>query len=586
MRGASKYRLGNKTMKRAWLSLLILSFVAASAQDADRRMRITDKYLNLPVTYDEDDRTKIQILIKGEVEFTLDAYLADGKPEFWVFLDVKQFKGKSVVIRVNRKDKGKALNRIYQSNERSYLKDLYKEKLRPQLHFSTQRGWINDPNGLVYYDGEYHLYFQHYPFGYYWGHPHWGHALSTDLVHWKQLPDVLRRHELGGIFSGSSVVDYQNTSGFRTGENDVIVAFFTTTTVQNGREADTQNIAYSNDRGRTFTEYEGNPVIGDRTEILGTYNARDPKVIWHEPTGKWVMILYERIGHSIFISDNLKEWEYQSHIETFWECPELFELEVDGDPENKKWVIYDVTGDYLIGDFNGIEFKPETGRFNYLQGKFFAAQTFNNVPASDGRRIQVGYCEIPGWVDLDDKPPFNGLMSFPTELTLRNTANGVRMFNEPVREIERLHTEAHKWKDLTVKQANKLLRDIDAGLLHLKCEIENINAIAYSIIFGEDVLYYTLKPNYFYYNEEDPDAEHFKIKYVPELGSKTITYEFIADRTSLEVFLDEGRFTMILPRKFDPEKKGLRFSAGDGGQRINDLIIRNLEVYEMKSIWE
>jgi sucrose-6-phosphate hydrolase SacC (GH32 family) len=320
---------------------------------------------------------------------------------------------------------------------------------------------------------------------------------------------------------------------------------------------------------------------------LETYNARDPKVIWHEPTKKWVMVVFERIGNSIFTSDNLKDWEYQSHIETFWECPELFELPVDGDPDNLKWVMYGVSGDYLIGDFNGREFFPESGMFNYLQGKFFAAQTFNNVPESDGRRIQIGYCEIPGWVDIPEpNPPFNGLMSFPTELTLRSTANGIRMFNEPVDEIEELHSKEYKWKSLTLEEANENLSTVNAELLHVKCEVENINAIAYSIIFNDDVLYYTLKPNMFYFNEEVDEAESFTMKYLPELGSNKMYYEFIVDRTSLEVFVDHGRFTMILPRKLNPDTRGIRFSAGDGGQSINDIKINNLEIYELKSIWQ
>jgi sucrose-6-phosphate hydrolase SacC (GH32 family) len=366
---------------------------------------------------------------------------------------------------------------------------VYNEKHRPQLHFSTIRGWINDPNGLVYYDGEFHLYFQHYPFGYYWGQPHWGHAVSTDLVHWEQLSDVLIRHEYGGIYSGSSVVDYNNTSGFKSGDNDVIVAFYTTYTVVEDGTAPTQNIAYSNNRGRTFNEYDKNPGIGDRTAVLGTYNARDPKVFWHESTKKWVMIVFERIGNSIFTSDNLKEWEYQSHIETFWECPELFELPVDGNSDIKKWVMYGVSGDYLIGDFDGKEFIPESGMFNYLQGKFYAAQTFNNVPENDGRRIQTGYVEIPGWVEVPEpNPPFNGLMSFPTELTLRTTANGIRMFNEPVDEIEKLHKKEHKWVNLNIQEANGKLANITSDLLHVKCEIENINSIAYSIMFDDDSL--------------------------------------------------------------------------------------------------
>ena len=560
----------------------------SESNNANKREFLIDKqYLNLPVSYNEHDRVTLELVIDDKVVRTIDIFLPDSEPDFWVFADISEFKGKKAVLRTRRGRKKKGLGLVYQSDEREYLKDVYKEKHRPQLHFSTIRGWINDPNGLVYYDGQYHLFFQHYPYGYYWGQPHWGHAVSTDLVHWKQLPDALYRHELAGIYSGSSVIDYKNTAGFKTGKNDVMVAVYATTMLLNGREASCQNIAYSNDKGRTFTDYENNPVIGDRFDILGTDNARDPKVFWHEPTGKWVMVVYERIGHSIFTSDDLKKWEYQSHTQTFWECPELFELPVDGNPKNTKWVMYGVSGDYLVGDFDGKKFTPQLGMFNYLQGKFFAAQTFTNVPKSDGRRIQVGYIEVPGWVEIPEPaPPFNGLMSFPTELTLRKTANGIRMFNEPVKEIEKLHKKAHKWDSLTVEQANRKLKSIDSGLLHVKCEIENINAIAYSIIFDEDVLYYTLKPNIFYFNTEVGQAESFKIKYLPDLGSNKMFYEFIVDRTSLEVFVDHGRFTMILPRKLNPEKRGMRFGAGDGGQRINDLKINNLEVYELQSIWK
>ena len=560
---------------------------ATERQPTSRReFTLSARYINLPVSYDEQDEVTLELFVDNEVVRTLDIFLPDAEPDFWTFLDVSEFNGKDAVLRTKEGEEKRGLSLVYQSDQREYLQNVYREPHRPQIHFSTMRGWINDPNGLVYFDGEYHLFFQHYPYGYYWGQPHWGHAVSTDLVHWEQLPDALYRHALAGIFSGSSVIDYENTSGFKTGNTDVMVAFYTTTRLLNDREASCQNIAYSNDKGRTWTHFSENPVIGDRFEELGTDNARDPKVFWHDPSNKWVMVVYERIGHSIFTSSNLKDWEYQSHTQTFWECPELFELPVDGDPNNTKWVMYGVSGDYLIGTFDGRRFHPESGMFNYLQGKFFAAQTFTNVPAKDGRRIQLGYVEIPGWVDIPEPaPPFNGLMSFPTELSLRSTANGVRIFNQPVKEIEELRKNSYQWNSLTPDLANEKLRNIDSSLLHVRCEIENINAIAYSIIFDEDVLYYTLKPNIFYFNEEVSEAESFRIKYLPELGSNRMAYEFIVDRTSLEVYVDHGRFTMVLPRKLNPRNQGMRFEVGDGGQPINDIVINTLEVHELKSIW-
>jgi len=555
---------------------------------SEREFMLEKEYLNLPVSYDEDDRVGLELVIDNKPMRYLDIFLPDSEPDFWVFVDVSEFKSKKALLRTRRGKKKKGLSLVYQSDEREYLKNLYKEKHRPQLHFSTMRGWINDPNGLVYYNGVYHLYFQHYPYGYYWGQPNWGHAVSTDLVHWKQLPDVLLRHELGGIYSGSSVVDYKNTSGFKKGNNDVIVAFYTTNRMFGNRDAACQNAAYSNDGGFTFTNYEGNPVIGDRTEILGSGNARDPKVIWHEPTKKWVMIVFERIGNSIFTSDNLKDWKYQSHIKTFWECPELFELPVDGDQNNKKWVMYGVNGDYLIGDFDGKQFTPEAGMFSYLQGKFFAAQTFNNIPKEDGRRIQTGYVEIPGWVPIPEPGmPFNGMMSFPTQLTLRTTKNGIRMFNEPVKELQKLYKKNYKWENLTARQANKHLEDINTELLHIKCEIENISTIGYSFVFDEDVLYYGLKKNLFHYNRYVEDAEYFQMKYVQDYGTSTMFYEFIVDRTSLEVFVDKGRFNMYHAKKVNPDKKGLRIAGNDEGQgTARGIAIKSLEVHELESIWK
>jgi sucrose-6-phosphate hydrolase SacC (GH32 family) len=561
--------------------------VAVAAHGAERQLELKDNFLHIPVTYDGDDRTRIEIVIDEKGEFFFSPFLADGGPDFWTFLDVSAFQGKTAVIKTNRDDKADALDKIYQSDEREYLNNVYKEVHRPQVHFSSMRGWLNDPNGLVYYDGEYHLFYQHNPYGYLHGNIHWGHAVSTDLVHWEQLPEALYPHKDGQPYSGSSVIDYKNTAGFKTGDTDVMVAFYTTTRLFGDHDMETQNIAYSNDRGRTWTEYEGNPIIGDRSEILGSHNARDPKVIWHEPTEKWVMVVFERIGNSFFTSDNLKDWTFESHIETFWECPELFELPIDDDPENTKWVMYDVSGDYAIGEFDGKTFTPEHGKFTYIQGKFWAAQTFTNVPKEDGRRIQTGFMEIPGWVPIPEPGmPFNGAMTFPTELTLRNTANGARMFNEPVKEIEKLYKKSYTWEDLTWQQANEELEQVDTELLHVTCEIENVNAIGYSFNFDDDILYYTLKPNLFHYNRYIPDTESFEMKYVPEIGNKTIHYEFIVDRTTLEVFVDHGAFTMIHARKVNAEKKGMWFGGPEGEPRIGDIRIKSLEVHELESIWK
>jgi sucrose-6-phosphate hydrolase SacC (GH32 family) len=555
---------------------------------AEVTLKLKGRYLNFPVRFDdEEDEVHVEVLIDGKRERFFDLFLTDGDPDFWVFLDVNSFQGKTAVMRTDRENKANALKQIYQSDEREYLGNVYKERFRPQLHFSSMRGWHNDTNGLVFYDGEYHLFYQHNPYGWGWGNMHWGHAVSRDLVHWEQLPEALYPDETGVPYSGSAVIDYQNTSGFKTGDNDVIVAIYTTTRFLENRTVERQNIAYSNDKGRTWTKYKNNPIIGDRFDILKTYNDRDPNVFWHKGLKKWVMVLFERIGLSIFTSDDLKSWEYQSHTQTFWECPELFELPVDGNAQNTRWVMYAACGDYLIGDFDGKRFAKESGTFNYVRGAFFAAQTFENIPARAGRRIQIGWATIES-PDM----PFNQMMGFPTELSLRTTPNGIRMFNEPVREIAKLHTKTYQWKTLTVQEANARLKQIKVPLLHVKCEIENVNAIGFGIAFDDDLLDYQIRTNTFYYNQfdEEPDSEYeiasYETKYLPDLASNIMSLEFIVDRTSLEVFVDHGRFTLVLPRILDPKKKGVRFQAGDGFQDISVIKINSLAVHEMKSIWE
>ncbi len=196
---------------------------------------------------------------------------------------------------------------------------------RAQFHFSPRRGWNNDPNGLVYAQGEYHLYFQHNPYGWSWGNMHWGHAVSPDLVHWRELPIAIYPRRFGDwAFSGSAVVDRANTSGWKHGENDLLVAAYTST----GRG---ECIVYSNDRGRTWTEFAGNPVV--------KHQGRDPRLLWHEPTKRWVMAVYDESDGkrwiAFYTSSDLKTWTFRSRIEGFFECPDLFELPVDGDPSRR-----------------------------------------------------------------------------------------------------------------------------------------------------------------------------------------------------------------------------------------------------------
>ncbi|KUO00607.1 glycosyl hydrolase family 32 [Streptomyces resistomycificus] len=246
----------------------------------------------------------------------------------------------------------------------------YSETYRPQFHFTPEKNWMNDPNGLVYYKGEYHLFYQYNPNGNSWGDMSWGHAVSTDLVHWTELPLALSHDDEEMVFSGSAVVDWNNTTGFGTKNNPPMVAIYTSAYKNGGKQA--QSIAYSTDRGRTWTRYQGNPVID-----IGSNNFRDPKVQWYEPTKSWLMTVSLSAEHKVqfYSSKNLKDWKLQSEFGPqgatggVWECPDLFPLAVDGDKKNIKWVLVvninpgGIAGgsgsQYFIGDFDGKKFTAD-----------------------------------------------------------------------------------------------------------------------------------------------------------------------------------------------------------------------------------
>ena len=237
---------------------------------------------------------------------------------------------------------------------------LYGETYRPQFHFTARDGWLNDPNGLVYFAGEYHLFFQHNPKASTWGSMTWGHAVSTDLVHWQQMPNAIEPDALGTIFSGSAVVDWENTAGFKVWSEPALVAMYTAaggSSPESEGQPFTQCLAYSNDRGRTWVKYAGNPVL---PHIVG--ENRDPKVIWYAPEQVWVMALFLD-GHNfaLFTSPDLKEWE---RIQTLAipgssECPDFFPLPLDGEASKLKWVFTAANGKYLVGDFDGHKFAPQ-----------------------------------------------------------------------------------------------------------------------------------------------------------------------------------------------------------------------------------
>jgi len=345
----------------------------------------------------------------------------------------------------------------------------------------------------------------------------------------------------------------------------------------------TQGIAYSNDRGRTFTPYEGNPVQPNIE-----YLNRDPKAIWHEPTKQWVIVLhFHGRAMGFFTSKDLKSWEFQSELESrvLYDCPELFELPVDGEEQNKKWILYGGNGAYFLGDFDGKKYTPETEETRYSYGNcFYASQTFSDIPEEDGRRIQIAW----GQVDLPDMP-FNQMMTFPVTLTLRSTDEGLRMFAYPVEEIEKIHGEGHEWEDEKLEPGDNPLEDVKGNLFDIAAEIELGDAEEVGFEINGFPVSYNVEEKRLTAGdiaerrpggdeEEEEERDHSEATLAPVDGK--IKLRILVDRPSVEIFANDGRIYMPMGAVRDLNNKSLKIYAKGGTAHIEELT-----VHEMEPIW-
>ncbi|MBX9622922.1 MAG: glycoside hydrolase family 32 protein [Gemmataceae bacterium] len=408
---------------------ITLSDTRKEAGPVSRTFKVDQPYLHLPVKNGAPMR-RVKFVVGGKTVREFDIELADDKPDWVAFSEVGPFKGKELSVETVLPADSKALAALALAADVPDAANLYKEKHRPLFHFTSRRGWLNDPNGLVYHNGEWHLFYQHNPFGVEWGNMHWGHAVSKDLVRWTELGEALYPKGMNDMaFSGSAVVDKGNTSGWGTKEKPPLVLAYTST----GRG---ECMAYSTDDGRSWTEYDGNPVV--------KHQGRDPKLVWYEKGRHWVMAVYDEADKrqwiAFYTSPDLKAWTFASRIDGFFECPDLFELPVGGRRGGTpKWVLYAADGKYLLGEFDGKTYTPDFKDKKQLwYGNFYAAQTFDNTPEPIGYtgpperahrrpRIQVGWAQgtkFPGM-------PFGQQMTVPVELDLRGYPDGLWMTARP-----------------------------------------------------------------------------------------------------------------------------------------------------------
>ena len=493
----------------------------------------------------------------------------------------------------------------------SYKEIGYEQPYRPKFHFTSLKNWINDPNGLLYYDGEYHLFFQHNPLGNGWGNMSWGHAVSTDMVHWTQRPHAILPYGNGYPFSGTGVVDHNNSLGKQVGDTKTLVLMYSYALDDRPRfgvltpPEETnyhQAIAYSTDKGHTFHLLnEGGPVIpnqGREVDPKGT--QRDPKIFWHEPTKKWVAILWlgETSGGKVrfFNSDDLQNWTPTGDITRKWahECFDLVELPVldeAGKPlGEKKWLLYDGSFDYEIGSFDGKIFTAEQAAKNDKLGDWNAAQTFNHSP--DGRTVIIGWLQKSAF--YAKKMPFTEQLSFPATLELRKSGDVYNLYRWPIKEIETLRTQSWSLpKDASVAEANANLGGISPECYDLSMEFEPKGDQDLLINLRGSVLTYNpAKKSLHFISSENAAKKIASAGKTPEEIKKLGIAEYtlpnalkngffklriLVDRGSFEIFLNEGETVLTQSVISDLDNKSIAI--------VGDATIKAFDIHELKSSW-
>ena len=485
----------------------------------------------------------------------------------------------------------------------------YDQSLRPQFHFTSRMGWLNDPNGMVYYDGEWHMLFQHYAKGNASGAKSWGNAVSTDLMHWKQLPHAINPYpnvkwqdgNIHAIWSGSAVVDELNALGKQNGDVKTLYAIYTAThSGEDGKAAFFQGAAYSTDKGRTWTKINGGkPVIDHQEGYSG--GQRDPRVFYYAPEKYYVVIMM--VGGPdravrLWKSTDLLNWEIIGDIPNkAAECIDMYHVAVDDDPNNRKWVISDAGSHYEVGEFDGTTWKgfgdkgkdDKRLRFDYGDA-WYAAQAFNQAP--DGRTVHVGWLRSKqrGYRPfLEANMPFTQQMSVPIEMDLRTTPDGIRMFRNPVKEIEQLYAKSTKLEAVSVKEANTKLAELTPELIDmtLRCAAEDFTLnvrglqIRYQADSQEFVFTHTarVEGEKAAWNRPGPYRDNGVRRIpAPPVDGK-ITLRALVDRASLELFVNDGSAAASFVVVSDPANRRIAVE-GDDAMKIDSLV-----VHELKSIW-
>ncbi|MGG4146251.1 PfkB family carbohydrate kinase [Paenibacillus algorifonticola] len=482
------------------------------------------------------------------------------------------------------------------------------ERFRPGYHFSPPSNWANDPNGLVYYEGSYHLFYQYHPYSNKWGPMHWGHAISEDLVHWEHAPVALFPDEHGAIFSGCCVVDWNNSSGLFK-DSHGLVAIFTHADIhpETRQPRQRQSLAYSSDKGQTWHKYDGNPVLVEDNLI----DFRDPKVFWHAQSERWIMTIVAGDHARFYASDNLREWsltgefgrEEGSH-DGVWECPDLFELPVD-DTERSKWVLIISIGDnpncpegsrtqYFVGEFDGNTFINDNppdhimwldyGRDNY------AGVTWSDIPEQDGRRVIIGW--MSNWKYANETPTgsWRGAMTLPRTLSLTSKDGSIVLTQMPVREIGKLRKESMSWDDITVTPVTSFMQKSKNDLLEIEAEMDvrlgdEVRFHLKSSGQSEIVIGYNSAMEWLFTDRSKSGETNFHPAFACQHGASLaavngqLKLHIWLDRNAVEVYADNG--LVVLTDQIFPDApiENIEVSTKSG-----QVVLKSLQIHSLKSI--
>ena len=502
------------------------------------------RYLWLPIQ-ESAPEGKLQVIVSNVAQMEQNVRFAREKVDYYVALDMQPWlgaKGLSVVIQ-NVPKGSVCFSKIKQNNDKQYM--LIPEKYRPSYHHAPERGWMNDPNGLFFKDGVWHLYCQYNPYGSMWGNMHWAHSTSTDLVHWQQQPVALAPDAWGTMFSGSCVVDHNNTAGF--GKDAIISMYTSSRPTSFGGDVQAQCIAYSNDGGKTFTKYVGNPVITDEKK-----DFRDPHVFWNEEAGFWNMILAAGQEMQIFSSSNLKDWklessfghEYGNHGGV-WECPDLMKMKVRGTDQEKWMLICNINPggpfggsatQYFIGQFDGHKFtcedEPSETKWMDYGKDHYATVTFDNAP--EGRRCAIAW--MSNWQYANQVPTmqFRSANSIVRDLGLFEYNGETYCSVTPAREMDSIRGQRISHPTETCEIVVSLKGDAQLTLRNSKDE---------KVVITYDEAEQTID-----FDRRRSGDVSFSDAFPCSVSSPTYgevkTLRIFIDRCSIEIFDGDGKFSL------------------------------------------